>query len=81
MTADDRKLVERYYKKASKQPELTEMTRINEASFSFKFAGKYFTVAFSEDDETMIIGKGLSDPCGSDKAHEISIYEFEELSF
>jgi hypothetical protein len=81
MTKDDKKLVERYYKKASKQPEITEMQRINEASFSFKFADEYFTVAFSEDDETMIIAEGLGDPFTNDTAHELGIYEIEELSF
>jgi len=81
MTTDDRKLVEKYYKKASKQPEITEMTRIDEASFSFKFAGEYFTVAFSEDDEIMIIAEGLGDPFTNDSAHELGLYEIEELRF
>lgn len=81
MTQNGKNLVERYYRKASKQPEITEMKRINEGSFSFKFADKYFTVAYSEDDEIMIIAEGLGDPFTNESAHELGLYEIEELSF
>lgn len=81
MNKDDKNLVDRYFKKASKQAELTELTRVSDSTFTFKFADEYFTVAFSEDDITMIIAEGLGDPFTNDSAHELGIYEIEELSF
>lgn len=81
ISASEGKLVEKYYKKASKQPEITEMVRINDRSFSFKYTDKYFIIAFDTDSDCMIVNEGLDDPFDSDKAHEISLYEIEELSF
>jgi hypothetical protein len=81
ISPSDAKLVEKYYKKASKQPEITEMVRINDRSFSFKYTDKYFIIAFDTDSDCMIVNEGLGDPFDSDTAHEIGLYEIEELSF
>ena len=80
MTNENKKFVEKYYKKAAKQSEITEMVRINEYSFSFKYANEYFVIAFDEESDCMIVNKGLGDPF-TDDAHEIGLYEIEELSF
>jgi len=84
MNTDEKKLVEKYYKTVTKQKDITEIVRINDASFRFNYDGIYFIIAYDKSSECMIISE-----CGpkkvsvidTDTAREISLDDIKELQF